>query len=74
MAGTEAVDVYLLLDGRVTERLSWHLCEGYLLPDRQGLFSGYEAFIQRDQLDGAPAHCHASSVSALQRQLHGDAD
>ena len=74
MADTEAVDVYLLLDGRVTERLSWHLCEVDPLHDDEGMFSCYEVFIQRDQLDCAPAHCHASSMSALKRQLHGDAD
>ena len=34
VAHTEAVDAYLSSDGRVNERLSWHLCEGYPLPDR----------------------------------------
>jgi xylulose-5-phosphate/fructose-6-phosphate phosphoketolase len=42
-------DEYLSPDGRVTEILSEHLCqgmlEGYLLTGRHGLFSCYEAFI-----------------------------
>jgi xylulose-5-phosphate/fructose-6-phosphate phosphoketolase len=43
------VDEHLTADGRVTEVLSEHLCqgwlEGYLLTGRHGLFSCYEAFI-----------------------------
>ncbi|MBN9472202.1 MAG: phosphoketolase family protein [Bosea sp.] len=42
-------DEHLARDGRVTEILSEHLCqgwlEGYLLTGRHGLFSCYEAFI-----------------------------
>jgi xylulose-5-phosphate/fructose-6-phosphate phosphoketolase len=42
-------DEHLRADGRVTEVLSEHLCqgmlEGYLLTGRHGLFSCYEAFI-----------------------------
>jgi xylulose-5-phosphate/fructose-6-phosphate phosphoketolase len=50
MAGTDdADDEHLSPDGRVTEVLSEHLCqgllEGYLLTGRHGLFSCYEAFI-----------------------------
>ena len=50
MGATQADDdEYLSPDGRVTEVLSEHLCqgmlEGYLLTGRHGLFSCYEAFI-----------------------------
>jgi xylulose-5-phosphate/fructose-6-phosphate phosphoketolase len=42
-------DEYLSPDGRVTEVLSEHLCqgmlEGYLLTGRHGVFSCYEAFV-----------------------------
>lgn len=42
-------DDHLALNGRVTEMLSEHMCqgwlEGYLLTGRHGLFSCYEAFI-----------------------------
>ncbi|MGN7293697.1 phosphoketolase family protein [Rhizobium sp. SAFR-030] len=49
MERIEPYDVHLSRDGRVTEVLSEHLCqgwlEGYLLTGRHGLFSCYEAFI-----------------------------
>jgi xylulose-5-phosphate/fructose-6-phosphate phosphoketolase len=48
-AETLPVDEHISADGRVTEVLSEHLCqgwlEGYLLTGRHGLFSCYEAFI-----------------------------
>ena len=48
-AQTLPEDDHLALDGRVTEMLSEHMCqgwlEGYLLTGRHGLFSCYEAFI-----------------------------
>ncbi|GAA1965285.1 phosphoketolase family protein [Amycolatopsis minnesotensis] len=46
---TLPVDEHLVRDGRVSEVLSEHLCqgwlEGYLLTGRHGLFSCYEAFV-----------------------------
>ncbi|MDQ0513136.1 phosphoketolase family protein [Ancylobacter amanitiformis] len=48
-AQTFSYDDHLALNGRVTEMLSEHMCqgwlEGYLLTGRHGLFSCYEAFI-----------------------------
>ncbi|MBB3773370.1 xylulose-5-phosphate/fructose-6-phosphate phosphoketolase [Angulomicrobium tetraedrale] len=48
-AQTFSYDDHLALNGRVTEILSEHMCqgwlEGYLLTGRHGLFSCYEAFI-----------------------------
>ena len=48
-ARTKENDEFLATDGRVMEMLSEHQCEGwlegYLLPDRHGLFNCYEAFI-----------------------------
>jgi len=48
-AETLSYDDHLALNGRVTEMLSEHMCqgwlEGYLLTGRHGLFSCYEAFI-----------------------------
>jgi xylulose-5-phosphate/fructose-6-phosphate phosphoketolase len=48
-AASDANDAYLAPDGRVTEMLSEHQCEGwlegYLLTGRHGLFNCYEAFI-----------------------------
>jgi xylulose-5-phosphate/fructose-6-phosphate phosphoketolase len=49
VAGTDAHDEFLALDGRVMEMLSEHQCqgwlEGYLLTGRHGLLNSYEAFI-----------------------------